>query len=125
MLAHPVGGPDDEPGVGSDGGLRRSEYRRGRRVGPVMTRPTMFLLDEGQAGADGLENTLRRRYSEEYEVVRATTASAAVERLSRLRTAGQPVAIVFTWAATADGVGFLADVRRLHPTAKRVLVVAR
>jgi thioredoxin reductase (NADPH) len=90
-----------------------------------MTRPMIFVLDEGPAAGDGLENTLRRRYSEEYEIAGATTAPAAVERLSRLRTAGHPVAIVFTGAAPADGVGFLADVRRLHPTAKRVLVVPR
>jgi thioredoxin reductase (NADPH) len=90
-----------------------------------MTRPMMFVLNEAPAADDGLENTLRRRYSEEYEIVGATTAPAAVECLRRLRTASHPVAIVLTRAATADGVGFLADVRRLHPTAKRVLVIPR
>jgi thioredoxin reductase (NADPH) len=90
-----------------------------------MTGPVMFVFDDGSAACDGLAGTLRRRYGEEYDIVGATTQQAAVGRLSRLRLVGDSVAIVFAPASTADGERFLGHVRRLHPTAKRVLVVPR
>jgi thioredoxin reductase (NADPH) len=90
-----------------------------------MTRPAIVAFDDGQTAGDALADTLHRRYSEEYEVVTATTEQGAVDHLSRLRAADHPVAMVFAPVSTAEGEGFLARVRDLHPTAKRVLVVPR
>ena len=92
-----------------------------------MTEPVLLALEGEPAEADRLRATLHRRYSQEYLVVCDTSAEAALDRLARLAAEGRPVAVVFARVEKLDGEGgeFLARAHRLHPAAKRVLIVPR
>jgi thioredoxin reductase (NADPH) len=92
-----------------------------------MTEPALLVLDDDPDELDALQETLQRRYGQEYLVVCESSAAAAVDRLARLAAEGRPVAIVGVAASMIDTGGdeFLATVRRRYPNAKRVLVVPR
>jgi len=88
-------------------------------------RPVLLAVDPDDEALARTEAELSRRYGEDYEVVTcASTATARVE-LEALRDRGEPVAVVLAADTLGDGGGseLLADVRRLHPRAKRALLI--
>ncbi len=69
---------------------------------------------------------LRRRYGEDYRVVRADSGAAALELLRDLKLRGQPVAVLIAdyRMPGMDGIEFLEHAMDLFPTARRVLLTA-
>jgi thioredoxin reductase (NADPH) len=69
---------------------------------------------------------LRKRYGADYQVVTAGSAGSALEVLGGLRDAGRQVALVLAgqWLPGGTGTGLLAQVRQLHPAARRVLLIS-
>ncbi|MDQ3619089.1 MAG: FAD-dependent oxidoreductase [Actinomycetota bacterium] len=88
-------------------------------------RPLILVVDND---ADSLRRTadeLNRRYSADYVVKCETSADAALSFLGRAHTESREVALVFAeeHLPGVRGTNLLGEVRRTHPTAKRVLLV--
>ncbi|HMB92474.1 MAG TPA: FAD-dependent oxidoreductase, partial [Rhodothermales bacterium] len=67
-----------------------------------------------------------RRYSETYRVLRADSASAALEVVETLEDRGDPVALLLSdqRMPQMDGVAFLSEAMQRFPNAKRALLTA-
>ena len=92
-----------------------------------MTDPVLMVVDENPGSLKVLDDTLRRRYGHDYLIISEAVSHRAFDRLRELQQAGQPAAVVMVSAAmtTTDAAEFLAQIRSVQPTAKRVLVIPR
>jgi thioredoxin reductase (NADPH) len=90
-----------------------------------MPDPVLLLID-GSRTRDRVEAELRKRYGADYQVVSATSVPRALDLLDRLHEERRQVSLVLADQALpeVDGTELLAAIRRLHPTAKRVLLVS-
>jgi thioredoxin reductase (NADPH) len=89
------------------------------------SKPVMLVVeDEGEARAR-IRGELQRRYGSDYRVTCEGSALAALEKLERWRSAGEPVALVLSdqWMPDLTGEEFLARAKSLFPEAKRALLV--
>lgn len=93
--------------------------------GTPVIRPTILAVVEEKADLPRVEEELRRRYSADYDVGCASSPAQAHTELTEKRAAGRPVALVLAdrWRSGADGRSFLELVSKLHPFAKRVLLI--
>lgn len=88
-------------------------------------RPLILVVDND---ADALRRTadeLNRRYGPDYVVKCETSPEATLSFLDRARIENRGVALVFAeeHLSGTSGTRLLGEVRRTHPTAKRVLLV--
>ena len=92
-----------------------------------MGMPVLFLVDEDRAVLEALAADLGRRFGADHEVVAECSPAAALAALSQLGTRSRPVAVLLAAQRMAgmSGVEFLVAAHRLHPAAKRVLLVER
>lgn len=90
-----------------------------------MTAPVLLAVDDDPAALSRIEDELRRRYAADYRVVCLASAPEALGELEALAAAGGDVAVVLAdlWMPELTGEELLARVRRLHPDAKRGLLV--
>jgi thioredoxin reductase (NADPH) len=90
-----------------------------------MANPVILAVDADAGGLAGIERELLDRYARHYEVVSTASAAEARGRLAQLRAKGNDVAVVLAGQALDDTTGgeLLAEVRQLHPHAKRALLV--
>lgn len=90
-----------------------------------MTLPVLLAVDEDRDVLDALDAQLRRRYSGDYRVECLVDGDEALELLTTLERDDEGVALVLAerefW--DANGGEALERVRRLHPHAKRALLV--
>jgi thioredoxin reductase (NADPH) len=68
---------------------------------------------------------LRKRYGADYQIITARSAKPALDVLGELRDTGRQVSLVLAaqWLPGAAGTELLAQVRQLHPAARRVLLI--
>lgn len=87
--------------------------------------PHIVVVEDEDKPRARLEAALERRYGGDYAVGAHESADAGLDALARLRDAGERVALVLAdqWMPGATGVDLLAQVRELHPLAKRGLLV--
>jgi thioredoxin reductase (NADPH) len=91
-----------------------------------MALPVLVAVDEHPDVLGQIEAQLSQRYGRDYRVECLADPESALARLTELRDAGDDVALVLagqSLPATA-GTELLDHVRRLHPHAKRALLVA-
>jgi thioredoxin reductase (NADPH) len=90
-----------------------------------MPDPVMLLIDDSR-GHDRVEEELRKRYGADYEVLGAASVGEALGVLDRLHAEGRQLSLVLADQALPEvgGTELLSRIRRRHPTAKRVLLVA-
>ncbi len=90
-----------------------------------MSDPVILAVDADPAGLAGIERELLDRYSRHYDVVCTASAAEARDRLTQLRENGNDVAVVLAGKEVDDPScsELFAEVRRLHPHAKRALLV--
>ncbi len=90
-----------------------------------MPDPVLLLIDDSRT-RDRVEEELRKRYGADYQVVAATSVPRALDLLDRLHEQRRQVSLVLADQALpgVDGTELLARIRRLHPTAKRLLLVS-
>jgi len=88
-----------------------------------MLEPVVLLVDSSPTRGR-VEAELRKRYAADYQVMTAASAAAALEVLGQARDAGHPVSLVLAdpWLPDATGSELLAQVRQLHPAARRALL---
>ncbi len=89
-----------------------------------MSAPLLIAVEEDRDVLADVEAQLAQRYSRDYEVEGMGDADAALRTLTELADAGADVALVLIGRSLAGAQGGLLDqVRRLHPHAKRALLV--
>jgi thioredoxin reductase (NADPH) len=92
-----------------------------------MPRPVLFALDDDAGVVRALLGDLSRRFSQDYRVLGESSAAAGLTRLRELAADRETVALLIVDHQMAEmpGLEFLARAHRLHPSAKRVLLVER
>ena len=90
-----------------------------------MPAPVLLAVEDDPAALGDAERELRDRYGRSYRVICTCSPDEALATLTRLSDAGDEVALVLAaqWLAGTTGSELLGDVRRLHPHAKRGLLV--
>jgi thioredoxin reductase (NADPH) len=90
-----------------------------------MSEPTLIAVDDDPEALLELERELHERYARHYQVECVRSPDDARARLEELAAAGDDVALVLAaqWLAGMTGTELLDEARRLHPTARRVLLI--
>ncbi len=88
--------------------------------------PVLVAVDEDQGVLDDVETQLVQRYAPDYRVEAARGRDEALRTLTELKEAGADVALVLAGQSVAGTAGgeLLEHIRRLHPHAKRALLVS-
>jgi thioredoxin reductase (NADPH) len=91
-----------------------------------MAKPILLSVDDDPEVLRAIERDLRKRYAENYRVMRADSGAAALEILSTLQKRNDVVALflVDQRMPHMTGVAFLAEAKNIYPKAKRVLLTA-
>jgi thioredoxin reductase (NADPH) len=92
----------------------------------VTTRPVLLTVDDDPSVSRVVARDLRRRFGEDYRVVRAESGPDALEVLRELTLRGEPTALLLAdhRMPGMTGVDFLERAMDLVPDAKRVLLTA-
>ena len=91
-----------------------------------MTKPVLLTVDDDPGVSRAVARDLRRRYGEDYRVVRAESPVDALEALRDLKLRGAPVAALLADYRMPDmnGIEFLEQAMDLFPRARRALLTA-
>ena len=90
-------------------------------------RPVIFVASSDGSVLRALEADLRRRFGNDTRIVAADGSENGLAALEALAAAQERVALVIAdqQMAGTTGIEFLASAHRLHPAAKRILLVER
>lgn len=90
-----------------------------------MANPAIVVVDDVADKLEDLERDLDDRYGRQYDVRTVATAALASACFEELAAAGSEVAVVLVslTLVTAEGSQLLDEARRLHPHAKRALII--
>ncbi|GAA1818858.1 response regulator [Luedemannella flava] len=91
-----------------------------------MSRPVLLTVDDDPAVSRAIARDLRRRYGEQYQVVRAASGPEALDALRELKLRGGRVAAILAdyRMPHMSGVDFLEQAMDLFPAARRALLTA-
>ncbi len=91
----------------------------------MMSGAVLVAVDEEPGVLASVEQTLHDRYARDYRVLCIPSSGEALAELQGLAAAGEQVALVLAaqWLTGMTGSELLGEVRRLHPHAKRALLV--
>src|SRR3954453_9587241 len=91
-----------------------------------MGRPVILTVDDDQAVSRAVARDLRRRYAEDYQVVRASSGAEALDALRELKLRGGRVAVILAdyRMPRMSGIEFLEQAMDLFPYARRALLTA-
>jgi thioredoxin reductase (NADPH) len=89
-------------------------------------RPAIVAVDDEPAVLAAVARDLRRRFGEQYRIVRAHSGDEALQALRELVARGEQVALLVADQRMPGmaGTEYLVHARRIVPTAKRVLLTA-
>src|SRR5215211_1185318 len=88
-------------------------------------KPVVMAVDDSSGCLDRIRAELERRYGEDYRIICEGSATAAAKALDELHQANEEVAVVLAdqWMPELEGTKLLAQARRLHPLARRALLI--
>ena len=86
----------------------------------------MLSVDDDPSVSRAVVRDLRRRYGENYRIVRAQSGADALEALKEMKLRGQPVAVLIAdyRMPEMNGIEVLERGMDLHPYARRILLTA-
>ncbi|HET9103424.1 MAG TPA: FAD-dependent oxidoreductase [Solirubrobacteraceae bacterium] len=89
-------------------------------------RPAILTVDDEPAVLAAVARDLRRRFGEEYRIMRAGSGDEALELLAELHARGDAVAMLIADQRMPglDGTAYLTRARLIYPEAKRLLLTA-
>ena len=92
----------------------------------MLVKAAVLTVDDDPAVSQAITRDLRRRYGEEYQIVRATSGQEALTMLEKFALRDRPVALIASdqRMPVMTGVEFLAQARKHAPDAKLVLLTA-
>ena len=90
-----------------------------------MPGPVLVAVDDDRECLSALERELGDRYSRDYRIITTPSPEDALSHLERLAEEGEDVALVLAgqWLPGTTGSELFGHVRRLHPHAKRGLLI--
>ena len=91
-----------------------------------MGRPAMLTVDDDPAVSRAVARDLRRRYGQDYQIVRASSGTEALDALREIKLRGGRVAVLLAdyRMPQMNGVDFLEQAMDLFPHARRALLTA-
>src|SRR3982751_906557 len=91
-----------------------------------MGHPTIITVDDDPSVSRAIARDLRRRYGQDYRIVRAASAAEALEALKELKLRGGRVAVLLAdyRMPQMNGIEFLEQAMDLFPNARRALLTA-
>ncbi|MGW4588892.1 FAD-dependent oxidoreductase [Amycolatopsis thermoflava] len=91
-----------------------------------MSLPILMTVDDDPAVSRSVARDLRRRYGQDYRVVRAASGADALEALREIKLRGDAVAAILAdyRMPQMDGITFLEQAMDLFPYARRALLTA-
>ncbi|WP_327086635.1 FAD-dependent oxidoreductase [Nonomuraea sp. NBC_01738] len=91
-----------------------------------MDKPVIVTVDDDPGVSRAVARDLRRRYGQQYRIVRAETASQGIEAVKEMRLRGDDVAAILAdyRMPQMNGVQFLEAAMDMYPYARRVLLTA-
>ncbi|NJN15110.1 MAG: FAD-dependent oxidoreductase [Oscillochloris sp.] len=91
-----------------------------------MAKPVILTVDDDPNVLSAIARDLRRRYAEQYRILRADSGDNALEALRELRQRNETVALLLSDQRMPgmNGVEFLAEASQLFPEARRALLTA-
>src|SRR4051812_46728469 len=89
-------------------------------------RPVLLTVDDDPAVSRAVARDLRRRYGEQYRVVRASSGAEAMDALREFKLRGSRVAVLLADYRMPEmsGIEFLEQAMDLFPRARRALLTA-
>ncbi|OZE91447.1 response regulator [Rhodococcus sp. 15-2388-1-1a] len=89
-------------------------------------KPVILSVDDDPGVSRSVARDLRRRYGEQYRIVRAESGAGALDALKELALRGTPVAILLAdyRMPQMSGMEFLEQAMDIFPTARRILLTA-
>ena len=92
----------------------------------MTSRPVLLTVDDDPAVSRTVARDLRRRFGEQYRVLRAESGPAALDALREVTLRGEVVALLLAdhRMPGMTGVDFLEQAMDLVPDAQRVLLTA-
>jgi thioredoxin reductase (NADPH) len=90
------------------------------------SRPAILTVDDDPSVSRAVARDLRRRYGEDFRVVRAESGEAALDALREIKLRGEEVAVLVAdyRMPGMSGIEFLEQAMDLFPLARRVLLTA-
>ena len=91
-----------------------------------MSKPVLMTVDDDPGVSRAVARDLRRRYGEDFRIVRAESGPTALEALRELSLRGEPVAAILAdhRMPEMNGVEFLEHAMDITPHARRALLTA-
>lgn len=91
-----------------------------------MTKPVIMAVDDDASVLSAITRDLRRRYGENYRIIRADSGQAALDTVRELKQRNEAVALflVDQRMPQLNGVQFLIEAIPFYPNAKRALLTA-
>ena len=92
----------------------------------TQARPVLLTVDDDPSVSRAVARDLRRRYGQDYRIVRAESAADALEALREIKLRGDPVAALLADYRMPDmnGIEFLEQAMDVFPRARRALLTA-
>src|SRR3954464_4359023 len=91
-----------------------------------MGHPAILTVDDDPSVSRAIARDLRRKYGEQYRIVRASSATEALDALKELKLRGGRVAVILAdyRMPQMNGIEFLEQAMDLFPNARRALLTA-
>src|SRR6266498_6158518 len=91
-----------------------------------MGHPAILTVDDDASVSRAIARDLRRRYGENYRIIRASSAAEALEALKEIKLRGGRVAVMLAdyRMPQMNGIEFLEQAMDLFPNARRALLTA-
>src|SRR5580698_4633617 len=93
---------------------------------PEESRAAVLTVDDDPAVSRAVARDLRRRYGDQYRIVRAESAASALEALRQMKLRGDLVAAILAdyRMPELNGIEFLEQAMDIYPAARRALLTA-
>jgi thioredoxin reductase (NADPH) len=90
------------------------------------TRTAIITVDDDPGVSRAVARDLRRRYGEQYRIVRAESGQSALDALNEMKLRGDLVAVILAdyRMPQMNGIEFLEHAMDVYPAARRVLLTA-
>jgi len=91
-----------------------------------MSKPVILTVDDDPDVLGAISRDLRQHYGTDYQIIRSSSGSVALQSVRDLKGRGQPVALFLVDQRMPEmtGTEFLLDAAKLFPDAKKVLLTA-